>query len=102
MQYITAFNKINGGRMTFNNSENEVKYKKYNPSRCNIKRQILFERDVAEEINKIKEVLRIKSNVLVGSSVIVDIGMRYFFQYLEDIGDDDALELLIKGVLLKL
>ena len=88
--------------MTFEKNAKEIKYKTYDANKRTVSRQIAFERDVAEEINKIKKVLRINANIIVGSSVLVDIGMRYFFQYLEDIDEDDAMELLVNGVLLKL
>ena len=88
--------------MTFKELGKDIPYKHYEAYQRTISRNIKFEKDVAEELNKIKQVLRFNSNVLVGSSVIVDIGMRYFFQYLEDIGEDNAMELLVNGVLLKL
>lgn len=95
-----AFNT--GESMTFKEIGKDIKYKRYSNDKATISRNIRFEKDVAEELNKIKQVLRFNANVLVGSSVIVDIGMRYFFQYLEDIGEDNAMELLVNGVLLKL
>lgn len=88
--------------MTFKEIGKNIPYKQYEAYQRTISRNIKFEKDVAEELNKIKQVLRFNANVLVGSSVLVDIGMRYFFQYLEDIGEDNAMELLVNGVLLKL
>lgn len=88
--------------MTFENTAKEINYKRYDPNKRTVSRQIAFERDVAEEMNKIKDVLRIKAGIIVGSSVLVDIGMRYFFQHLEDIGEENAMELVVNGALLKI
>lgn len=88
--------------MTFKETAKDIEYKTYSADKETLSRQIYFERDVAEELNKIIQVLRHRANILVGSSVIVDIGMRYFFQMLEDIDEDTAMDLLVKGVLLKL
>lgn len=87
--------------MTFKELGKDIPYKHYEAYQRTISRNIKFEKDVAEELNKIKQVLRFNSNILVGSAVIVDIGMRYFFQLLEDLGDDESIELLVNGVLLK-
>lgn len=89
--------------MTFKETASGMPYKKYNKDKKTVSRKIYFERDVAEEINKIKEVLRLNASIIVNSTVIVDIAMRYFFQMLEDIeNEEDAIELLVNGVLLKI
>ena len=87
--------------MTFIELAKEIDYKTYSENKNTISRNIHFERDVAEELNKIIQVLKHQANITIGSSVMVDIGMRYFFQILEDMNEDDAINLLVNGVLLK-
>ena len=87
--------------MTFKELGKDIEYKRYNKDKATLSRNIQFQREVAEELNKTKNVLRFRANIIIGSSVIVDIGMRYFFQLLEDLGDDESIELLMNGVLLK-
>lgn len=87
--------------MTFKETAKDIQYKTYNADKETVSRQIYFERDVAEELNKIIQVLRHTAGITVGSSIVVDIAMRYFFQMLEDIGEDTAIDLLVNGVLLK-
>lgn len=88
--------------MTFENLGKHTTYKKYDNGESTRKRNVNFEIDVAEELNKISAVLRKRTGIQVNTSVLVDIGMRYFFQYLDDIGEADAMNLLVNGTILKI
>lgn len=88
--------------MTFKELAKDIEYKTYSEDKTTISRRFNLERDVAEELNKIIQVLHHKANIIVGSSVIGDIAMRYFFQMLEEMDEDDAMELLVNGILLKI
>ena len=87
--------------MTFKGKENEVTFKQYDPSRQTLKRQITFDRLIAEETNKIIEVVRVETGARVSSSFIVDLAMRYFFEYLEQFDDNKALDIILNGVFLQ-
>lgn len=96
------FSKKQVIKMTFKELAKDIKYKTYSEDKTTISRRFNLERDVAEELNKIIQVLHHKANIIVGSSVIGDIAMRYFFQMLEEMDEDDAMELLVNGILLKI
>lgn len=87
--------------MTFKEKGNKVQYKQYDDSRRTLKRQIAFDRIIAEELNKIIEVVRFETGVRVSSTFIVDLAMRYFFEYLEHFDDSKALDIIINGVFLQ-
>lgn len=87
--------------MTFKEKEKEVTYKQYDINRRTLKRQIEFDRIIAEETNKIIEVIRFETGARMSSSFIVDIALRYFFEYLEHFDDNKALDIILNGVFLQ-
>jgi len=87
--------------MTFKAKANGIQYRTY-PNKQNISRQIKFGREIAEEINKIKQVVRLEADIQISSSVIVDVALRYFFEYLEQQDEETALNIVLDGAFLKL
>ena len=88
-------------RITFKEKADGIHYKTYSDKK-NVSRQIKFGRDIAEEINKIKQVVRLEADIQISSSVIVDVALRYFFEYLEQQDEETALNIVLDGAFLKL
>lgn len=88
--------------MTFENKAKKIEYKTYGKNRKILSRQISFERVIAEELNKIREVVRIETGAQISSSFIVELALRYFFEYLENFDDAKALDIVVNGVFLKM
>ena len=88
-------------RITFKEKADSIRYRTY-PNKPNVARQIKFGREIAEEINKIKQVVRLEADIQISSSVIVDVALRYFFEYLEQQDEETALNIVLDGAFLKL
>lgn len=86
--------------MTFENKQKKIKYKQYPEHKNRLSRQIMFDKVIAEELNKICEVVRVETGVKVSSTFIIDLALRYFFEYLEKFPDSKQLKIIVDGVFL--
>lgn len=84
--------------MVFN--DRQVQYKTYVDKTKPINRRVALEPIIAEELNKICAVMREDAHMVIGTSVIVDIALRYLFELMDTAYDDvSAMEMLSQVIM---
>lgn len=75
--------------------KNKIKFKKYKENQKQIQRRIHFEKDVAENVNRL---IAIFNNEFAGfnmnSSIFINIVLRDYFSYLKTLDKNEAMEIL--------
>lgn len=73
----------------------EIKFKKYKKNKKRIQRRIFFEKDIAEDVNRIIAIFNSEfTGFRMNSSIFINIVLRDFFSYLKTLDENEAMEIL--------
>lgn len=76
-------------------NKKEINYKQYPKEQGTVQRRIFFEREVAEDVNKIIAIFNSElTGFRLNSSVLINIVLRDFFSHLKTIDEKEAMEIL--------
>ncbi|WP_407454354.1 hypothetical protein [Methanobrevibacter sp.] len=75
--------------------EKKIEYKKYSNEQKTVQRRIFFEKEVAEDVNKIIAIFNSEFNgIRINNSTFINIVLRDFFTYLKTLDENEAMEIL--------